>query len=356
MGASTLVVRADATVAMGTGHVMRCLALAQAWQDVEGSCVFAMAESTPAAEERVLVAGVQVVRFQKIIPGSPQDSAQLVELARAQGAAWLVVDGYHFDTEYQRRITDHKLKLLWVDDNGECPHYYADLVLNQNAHVREGLYIHREAHTRLLLGPRYAMLRREFAGWRDWKRKIAPIGRKVLVTMGGSDPGNATARVIEALGLVGVEGLEAAIVVGGSNPHRKSLERLATECRGKVRLQSDVSNMAEQMAWADVAVSAAGTTCWEMCMLGLPAILVALAENQRPIAQELERQSIAIYLGSSAVVTSSAIARKLQGLLISVEKRTAMSDRARGLVDGGGAKRVVEMLEPGEPNAHRMSL
>ena len=175
MGSRTLVVRADATVVMGTGHVMRCLALAQAWQDAGGSCVFAMAEPTPAVEERVAAEGIQVVRFRKTIPGSSQDAAQLVELARAQGAAWLVVDGYHFDAEYQRRLKDTELKLLWVDDNGESAHYYADLVLNQNAHARDGLYVHREPYTRLLLGPRYALLRREFARWRDWKREIAPL-------------------------------------------------------------------------------------------------------------------------------------------------------------------------------------
>jgi len=347
MGSRTLVVRADATVVIGTGHVMRCLALAQAWQDAGGSCVFAMAEPTPAVEERVVAEGIQVVRFRKTIPDSSQDAAQLVELARARGATWLVVDGYHFDAEYQRRLKDTELKLLWVDDNGESAHYYADLVLNQNAHAGDGLYVRREPYTRLLLGPRYALLRREFARWRDWKPEIARFGRKVLITMGGSDPDNVTSRVIEALGMVRVEGLEATVVVGGSNPHFESLQRLAARCGGSIRLLRNASTMPELLAWADVAVSAAGTTCWEMCLLGLPAILIDLAPNQRPIAEELDRRGVGIHLGNTHEVSAEKIASELEGLLRSQETRAAISQRAREVIDGKGVIRVVSAIQSG---------
>jgi UDP-2,4-diacetamido-2,4,6-trideoxy-beta-L-altropyranose hydrolase len=337
-----LVLRCDASVAIGTGHVMRCLALAQQWHDGGGTCLFAMAEATAAAEDRIQAEGFPVLRVEAT-PGSRPDAEQLVEHARRHAASWVAVDGYHFDAEYQRLLKQGGIRVLLVDDNGESAHYWADLVLNQNAHARADMYSQRESCTRLLLGPRYAMLRREFERWGSWKRDIAPVGRKVLITMGGSDPQNVTARVIDALRLVNVEGLEATVVVGGSNPHFESLQSAAAGA-GAIRFERNVADMSALMAWADVAVSAAGTTCWEMCMLGLPAILIDLAENQKPIARALAEQSVAVHLGDSSHVTAAAIAPQLNCLLFSSEKRAAMCRGAMEIVDGRGAERVVALM------------
>jgi UDP-2,4-diacetamido-2,4,6-trideoxy-beta-L-altropyranose hydrolase len=340
MDSQVLVVRADANVAMGTGHVMRGLALAQAWRDAGGRVVFATVQSSSAVEQGLRSERGEIFRFNGV-PGSPQDASQLAELGRAHHAEWVVVEGYQFDAEYQRSIKDAGLKLLFIDDNGHATHYFADLVLNQNAHAREDLYRSRESQTRLLLGPQYALLRREFQSWRGWKREIASVARKVLVTLGGSDPDNVTALVIRALQLVAIEGLETRVVVGASNPHFESLELAASQSLADISLLKNVTNMPELMAWADVAVSGAGSTCWEMCLLGLPAILIDLAENQRPVAQELDRKQVAIRLSGAGDVFPEEIAGKLRGLLESEEARTAMSARSRELVDGRGAERVV---------------
>lgn len=353
MSIGTLIVRVDASVALGTGHVMRCLAVAQAWQDAGGACVFAMREVTAATEERVRSEGIKVALLQ-VPAGSVQDAAQLVELTRAESASWVIMDGYHFDDEYQRVLKRAGIKLLFVDDFGHARHYFADLVLNQNVQASETLYGEREPHTILLLGPRYAMLRREFESWREWRRDVPSAGHRVLVTLGGSDPENVTAIVIHALGMMQVVGLEAAVVVGGSNPHSESLERAASPFSGILRLRRSVSSMGELMAWADAAVSAAGSTCWEMCLLGLPAILIDLAENQRPVAQELGRKGLAIHLGSTRDVTPQKIADELTSMLASPQLRAAISRRERELVDGRGAHRVVHaMLRASEPNCGR---
>ena len=340
---------------MGTGHVMRCFALAQAWQDAGGRPVFAIAEAPPAIRERLRADNMEVVPLE-ISAGGEDDARKLTELTLHHAAQWVIVDGYHFGADYQRQLKSAGLKLLFMDDNGHAGHYCADLVLNQNVHADESFYVSREHYTELLLGPRYALLRREFAHWHDWKREIAPIGRKVLVTMGGSDPDNVTARVIEALGMVGVDGLEAEVVIGGSNPHSDSLGRLAARCGDRVKLQRDVSNIPELMAWADVGVSAAGTTCWEMCLLGLPAILIDLAENQRPIAEELDRRRCAFYFGGRGDVHNRKMAAKLEWLLLSRDDRLACSNLASKLVDGRGVTRVIDMMDLGKPDAHRMPL
>src|SRR5215472_2343913 len=279
----TLSVRADAGVAMGTGHVMRCLALAQAWQDEGGDVLFAMAQRQSAIEARLLSEGVRVVAVEAEA-GTSQDVAETIGLACQHGAHWVVVDGYQFDAKYQAEVKRAGLKVLFVDDSGHARDYSADIVLNQNAHASCEIYASRHAHTRLLLGPRYALLRREFRGQRDLHGKITEQARRVLVTMGGSDPENLTLRAIEALELINVDRLEAVVVVGGSNLHASSLRAAVAKSHKNIRLLTDVSNMSESMKWAEVAVSAAGSTRWEMCFFGLPAVLIDFAPNQTPVA------------------------------------------------------------------------
>jgi UDP-2,4-diacetamido-2,4,6-trideoxy-beta-L-altropyranose hydrolase len=331
---------------------MRCLALTQAWQDAGGNVVFAMAESTPGIDARLRSEGVEVVQLEAS-PNSVQNAREVAALAGHLNADWAVVDGYRFDSEYQRSLKNAGLKLLCVDDLGRCDRYSADLVLNQNVHARENMYANREPYTRLLLGPRFAMLRREFRRWSKWRREIAPNGHRVLVTMGGSDPDNVTAFVLEALRRVKIDGLEVVAVLGGSNPHTDFVRQFANQSP-PIRFMRDAANMPELMAWADLGVSAAGSTCTEMCLLGLPAILIDLAENQTPVARELGRKQVAVHLGSSKEVTAAEILGNVQSLLLSTERRVSLSQRSRELVDGEGAERVMAAIHGGDLRLRRV--
>ncbi len=341
MGEGALLIRADADVAMGTGHVMRCLALAQAWQDTGGHAVFAMADVTPAVEERLRSEGFEVVRV-AVRVGSAADAEETARLAQERGASWVVVDGYGFGAEYQTSLKGRGLRVLFIDDNGQAGSYSADLVLNQNAHANESFYPSRDVSTRLLLGPRFAMLRREFGGWREWKREIPMVARRVLVTMGGSDPDNVTQRVAEAI--VSEGDFETTIVAGGGNPHLPRLREFVGASGRTVRLVENASSMPELIANADVAVAGAGTTSWEMCFLGLPALLIVLADNQRGVADELGKQGAAVHLGRGSDLSRSIIANQLGSLAGSPGVRREMSRRGRALVDGRGAERVVSAL------------
>lgn len=341
-----LLIRADASVAIGTGHVMRCLALAQAWQDVGGKVTFAMAESTPAIEVRLAAESCELFPIRSE-PGSTEDAGEMVAFARERRAHWVVVDGYCFTAKYQEALRDAGFKILFLDDYGHAEHYYADVVLNQNVHANETLYKSREHYTRLLLGPAYCLLRREFAVWRSWERKIAPEVHKVLVTMGGSDAANLSARVIEAIERVRLESLTATLVVGGSSPHFESLQKAAAKANGEIRVLRDVSNLAELMSQSDVAISAAGSTCWELCLLGLPSLLIDVAPNQTAVAREMHAKGCAIHVGNSDV-SAQQIAEQLGRLLDSQALRESLSQHARGLVDGKGAERVASALRGAE--------
>ncbi len=338
-----IIIRVDASTNIGSGHLMRCLALAQVWQDTQGQPIFIMANSVPALEERLKSEGMKVVQL-RTAPGSLEDAQETATLAHQFNVSWVVVDGYQFGSEYQKTLKNSGLNLLFIDDYGHAEHYYADFILNQNISADEQWYQHREPYTQLLLGTRYTLLRREFWQWQKWQRNIPPVAKKVLVTLGGSDPDNVTLKVIQALQLLAVEELEALVVAGGSNPHYESLKMAVQNSRFPIRLQRNVTSMPELMAWADIAISAGGSTCWELAFMGLPSMLLILAENQRAIASELARQGVIINLGWHQDVAIEQIALALQKLVWEPTKGETMSKKGKKLVDGNGARRVVSEM------------
>lgn len=340
---ASLLIRADASERIGTGHTMRCLALAQEFQRTAARVLFVQAETTSGIQRRLRAEGFEIASLDST-PGSKEDAHETARLAREQNAAWIVADGYHFDAEYQQHLKEGEFRLLLIDDYGHAEHYWADYILNQNISADPKLYAGRQPYTQLLLGTRYVLLRKEFEKWRDWKRTTPASARKVLITLGGSDPDNVTGKVIEAIQQLGNNGLDCVVVVGGSNPH---LEKLKTEIRNsksKIRLVLDAASMPELMAWADVAIAAGGTTSWELAFMGLPTILVVLAENQAASAQKLHEASAVLCLGSSAACRTAALAAAADGLVRNLERRRALSERGRVLVDGRGAERVAAII------------
>jgi UDP-2,4-diacetamido-2,4,6-trideoxy-beta-L-altropyranose hydrolase len=341
--AETIIVRADATGEIGWGHLMRCLALAQAWQDLGGEAVFASAMRSPGTEARLQSEGMKTVFF-PVEPGGAEDAARTIGLAREIGARWIVADGYRFGPDYQRVVKDAGLKLLFVDDNGDAAYYCADLILNQNLHAHADLYENRDAGTQLLLGTRYALLRGEFLKWRGWKREFPEVARRILITMGGGDSASVTSTIIETLQHITVDGLEAVVAMGAINFHDEQLAAAVRNSPVQIRLAEAPANMSELMAWADVAVSGAGSTCWEMAFMGLPGIVLVLAENQNHVARQLDSAGAAVSLGRFSDVSHSAIAEGVTRLLLNKELRVQMSNRCQDLIDGKGAVRVITMM------------
>jgi spore coat polysaccharide biosynthesis predicted glycosyltransferase SpsG/L-amino acid N-acyltransferase YncA len=272
------------------------------------------------------------------------DAQETIRHARQVEASCLVLDGYQFGHLYQQAVKDAGLRLLFVDDYGHAARYCADLVLNQNIYAAELLYANREPDSHLLLGTRYALLRREFWPWRTWQRQVLPDARRVLVTLGGSDPDNVALKAMYGLGLMAVDGLESILVVGGGNPHTSALQQAIRQLALNVRLERSLSDMSAPMLWADVCLAAGGSTCWELALLGLPSVLLVLAANQRANAEGLHAVGAAHSLGWHQDVPAAAIARETERVLRSREIRTAMSRTGQRLVDGYGAQRVVAQM------------
>ncbi|MEQ9667160.1 UDP-2,4-diacetamido-2,4,6-trideoxy-beta-L-altropyranose hydrolase [Coleofasciculus sp. G2-EDA-02] len=339
-----IAIRADASTQIGTGHLMRCLAIAQAWQEVEEPVILVMATLTPALETRLKLESLEVIHL-SIQPGSTDDARATVAVVKGLGINWVVVDGYHFGTEYQQILKKAGLSLLFLDDYGHAEHYWADIVLNQNVYADEFLYVNREPYTQLLLGTRYALLRQEFWQWQGWQRVISPVANKILVTLGGGDADNVTLKVIQALKMIETEILEVVVVVGGSNPHYEQLQLAIDLSRGSMRLEKNVTNMPELMAWADVGVVAGGSTSWELAFMGLPSIVLILADNQRPIAETLGEMGVAVNLGWHEDVSVTDIAQAMKRLLLSSGMRAEMARCGQELIDGEGTARVLMHLQ-----------
>jgi len=323
-----LIFRVDAGNKIGTGHLMRCLALAQAWQDTGGRAVFITTCRNESLLERLDAEGFAVHRL-------PENNewGEAARIIAGYDADWLVLDGYHFDEAYQRSIKDAGYKLLAIDDMAHLKHYYADIILNQNLHA-EQLSYECEPHTRLLMGTDYVLLRREFLAYKGRKPETAETAKKILLTMGGSDPNNITLKVIQALGQVGVPGIEAIVVIGASNQNADALRAAAGESLVHMQTIRNAGNMPELMAEADVAVCSAGTTVWELVYSGVPMLLSVIADNQQDIMQSAIDKKIALPFSIENI--------KL--LLNNRQLRADMGTASRSIVDGLGTRRIVQFI------------
>ncbi len=339
-----LIIRADANTTIGTGHLMRCLALAQAWQDKGGEATFITACDSKTLCQRVEQEGFRLIKLQRAHP-DPGDWEETLKVIINNDTSWVVLDGYHFDPGYQKKIKEIGCHLLVIDDMAHLNHYYADIILNQNIYAESKTYP-CEPDTKLLLGSKYVLLRREFWPWHEWEREIPDVARRILVTMGGSDPGNATLKVLQALDLINLEDLEVMAVVGAANPNYEQLIKFTKQSKNRVIIKRNPDDMPELMSWADLAISAGGSTCWEMAFMGLPVIIVTLASNQLKNTSKckIDDDNGFYYLGWYDELSEFEISRQVNKLLLSKTSRYHSSIKGRSLVDGIGVKRVLHEM------------
>lgn len=327
---------------------MRMLALGQAWQSIGGRVVFACATLTPALERRLGESGFEMHRL-NAGPGTGDDLWQTKELLGEIHKAHsykipMALDGYHFDTDYETGLKQAGGALLVLEDYLDSDHRRADILLNQNFSPPSPDHRKVAPKTKVLLGPRFALLRQEFLQYREWERDISPIGRRILVTLGGADVENITERVISAV----AEGpYHLRIVIGGSNPN---MERMQTAVRAlakesaQIELIHDADNMPELMAWADLAVTAGGSTLLESALIGLPSIVLVLAPNQEASSSAMAAHGACHNLGDAKKISGDEIAHAVRHLAEDSAGRKRMTSAGRACVDGLGAKRVAANL------------
>lgn len=352
-----IVFRADASIEIGTGHIARCLTLADGLAAAGAQCHFicralpshagAMIEARGHGLHLLPAAGGFSAR-----PGDPahaawagvpfeHDAAETREILAGIQPGLLVLDHYAFDARWQSAVDAPRL--LVIDDLADRPHR-ADILLDQNAgrtpRDYDGLV---PDHCIRLIGPAFALLRPAFAARRaeGLARRRVPRWRRLMIAMGGIDKDDATGAVLEALsGLEFPEDFGIDVVMGGRAPHIDRVRRRAARLPVPAAVHVDVADMAGLMIGADLAIGAAGGTSWERCCLGLPSLMLVLADNQARSASALADSGAAILLGR---LDDPDWRQRLVDVWAELPLAD-MSARAAALCDGQGVLRLLQVL------------
>ncbi len=336
-----IAIRADASREIGHGHVMRCLALAEALRD-RGAEVCFLCRALPGdARTAIHAAGYGLIA---ISAESCEADAQACCSALAATAPfdWLIVDHYRLDAGWGRAVRPVCRKLMAIDDLADRP-LDCDLLLDQNWHdAPERRYGGRiPDHAITLFGPRWALLRGEFARMRAMQRPRDGQIRRILVCFGGSDAPNATDAVLAALS--DCQRIVFDVVVGAGNPHAEMLRAHCSRLPA-ASLAINVSDMAVRMADADLFIGAGGGMTWERASLGLPGITLPIADNQLELCAALAAVGEGVDLGSPTPQALLRLPERLADLIRNADRVMAMSAALANRCDGSGVLRVCERL------------
>ena len=358
-----VVFRADASVQIGTGHVMRCLTLADELARQGHACQFVCREHKGHLGELITSKGYGLTLLpsrsdnEQVTQGSTdnyalwlgaswqEDAHQTLNALTQWKPDWLVVDHYALDARWECLVASEVGEIMVIDDLANRPHECA-LLLDQNlgraSSDYDGLM---PEDCQLLIGPGYALLRPEFAKLREQslKRRQRPELRRILISLGGVDRTNVTGQVLDALAESALpHDTQLDIVMGATAPYLDDVRLQAAGLPFNATVSVNVKDMAERMCLADLSIGAAGGTSWERCCLGLPAVLVILAENQVSGAKALEATGAAVTIGDPAQV--GAMLSSVLTDLTDAGQLRRMSEAAAAITDGNGAWSAVQTI------------
>lgn len=361
-----VVFRADASVQIGTGHVMRCLTLADELASQGHECLFVCREHEGHLGDLITSKGYGLTLLPSRIDneqdtkdsrsdnyalwlGVPwqEDARQTLDALTPWKPDWLVVDHYALDAEWERALTHVVGNIMVIDDLANRPHQCA-LLLNQN--VLDDTAVERYERLSnqgctILLGPKYALLRSEYAELAKSLPKRDGVISRVLVFVGGSDPYHLTERYLKALTGSEFKHLFVDVVIGKNHPAPAMVESLV-EGRARTRLYSGLPSLADLMVRADLMLGAGGATNWERMCLGLNSIVTSVASNQDEINRTLAHEGLIEFLGPADKLTDTAVTLSIENALQNLEVNTKRSATIRKVVDGRGTEYVIrEFLE-----------
>lgn len=332
-----VIFRCDASAVLGAGHAMRCLTLADCFKDKGWRCGFICSDET--------------MRVMPILQDCGHDIFNLD--AHPEKADWLIVDHYGLNADYEtqaRRWADHIGVISDLPDRShDC-----DILLDQTYGRQEKEYKALVPdHCQILTGTDYALLRPQFSELReiaeDKRRQSAGRVKNILISLGNANLYNITGTVLDAFKKYDEVSIDLNVVLGAQASELDSVKRVINEINAgdvhSVMLHQDVSNMAQMMLDADLAIGAGGTTSWERCCVGLPTLLIELADNQKDVVKALAKQGSVISLGGYDKFNVDGFIQQLKELLKYVDTVFDMSQKAFEVCDGRGADRVLQQVE-----------
>ena len=332
MSTRNVIFRTDSSTKIGSGHLMRCLTLADELKNRDISVSFVCREHTGNLIELIEQKGYPVERlhnpdkeygttFDEVAHASwlgvswEQDAEDTLASLGDTEPDWLIVDHYAIDRRWEQILRRQVGKILVIDDLADRPHD-CDLLLDQNLYPSmETRYDDLVPKTcQKLIGPKYALLRPEFAAARKSLRLRSGEIKRVLVFFGGVDPTNETAKALQALAGISDRQLEVDVVVGGGNLYKEQIQDLCA-VHDAFHYHCQVDNMAELMAAADLAIGAGGSATWERCFLDLPSISVVIADNQLETTKAVAAAGATMFLGYCNNVSTEALATAVRHLM-----------------------------------------
>jgi len=352
--------RVDASIRIGTGHVMRCLTIASALKtrDIESIFVCRAHEgsltdyiraqgftcrSLPTADVAIENGENRPVHASWLGATWELDAAQTKECIQAEAVDWLVVDHYSLDHLWESEIKSIVPRIMVIDDLVDRKHD-ADVLLDQTYRRRAGEYQPMVPSTcRVLSGSAYALLRAEFAEKRQFSlsRRKNRERRHLLISMGGVDRDNIAGQVLDALCTTNiVESLNVTVVMGSSSPWLAEVEGISRRMPCPTRVRVNVENMAQLICDSDFAIGAGGTTTWERCCLGLPTVLIPISDNQSGVVTALEEDGVAVTLSPANLQTG--LDGAIHRLLGAYEE---FSSRCFNVCDGLGVHRLYQVFK-----------
>ena len=349
--------RTDASNKIGTGHFMRCLTLADELKKQGAQIRFInrnlppnlsemlsekameyMPLSTDATQERI----DELTHSNWLGTSQAQDAQATIQALADQSWDWIVVDHYALDERWEKAVRANCKKLMVIDDLADRRHD-CDVLLDQNFYVdMQTRYVSKvPAHCQLLLGPGFALLREEFRTLREKVKVRTGNVKKILVFFGGVDADNFTSLAMQALAELNIT-LQVDVVIGSQHPNREQIQQ-ACIYHGFI-CHEQTTRMAELMAEADLAIGGGGTATWERCAMGLPSIIVVMAENQSKAAIDLDAFGVLINLGDAQKIRKADMLSGVERLLINEQLRTKLSIASMHLVPIQRQNKITEML------------
>ena len=337
--------RADGNPKIGTGHIMRCLSIADAFAENGVKAVFAVADDSMKRliEERGYAVQVLDTCYRNMI----EDMDKTIALIHELDARAVIVDSYFVTAVYLIQLKAHA-RLVYIDDLLKFA-YPADILVNYNIYAKRECYerLYSDAGMEvpgLLLGTKYAPLRREYRSVPQVR-----INKKctdILISTGGADPVHLALEIIRHILVAPCENDFAYhLIIGAMNTDKAEIERLA-KGRKNIVIHCNVRDMVSLICSCDIAVSAAGSTLYEICACGIPLIAYALADNQLTGLKAFEENRLAIYCGDlrEAADAPEKLLTEVYKLAEDQKCREEMSERMRLLVDADGAKRIADFI------------
>lgn len=329
--------RADGNEITGMGHVMRCLALAEELQKNAAQIMFLTRDN------RQTISKIQDYGFQTVIirsPGFAQEVEEIRSLIQNNSINLLITDSYKITEEYLGELKKTVPILVTVDDLNQMT-FPSDIVINGNIYANELNYCSKNGNTRFLLGPSYVLMRREFSVVPQ--RLIRKRANKVLVTVGGSDGFNLTPKILNILDNL-KQKLRITVVIGPNFLNTSEFRTATSRVYHEIFLKENVNNMKELMLECDLAITAGGTTLYELAVTGTPAVVILQAENQMLGAEKMHDNGIIYNLGMGNRDFSEPLIDAVTFLLNNYTLRKEMSSRGQKLIDGKGCIRCTREI------------